>query len=202
MSKQNKSIRYMAQLALLIAVQIVMKIVGLGMVPIGALKLSFLTVPVAIGAIVMGPLAGTILGSVFGLISFYDALTAPSAMMAAFMAVSPALTFVLAVCMRTLMGLCTGWIYKLVGKAITNVSKYFIGAICAPLLNTIFFMGFIVLVFYQTEFVQNLVTALNASNPIMFIIILVGFQGLVEACACCLVGGIVSKAVDTVVNKG
>lgn len=202
MGKQSKSIRYMAQLALLIAIQVVMKVVGLGMVPIGALKLSFLTVPVAIGAIVMGPLAGTILGGVFGLISFYDALTAPSAMMAAFMAVSPVLTFMLAVGMRVLMGLLTGLIYKGVSKCISNISKYFIGAICAPLLNTLFFMGFIVLVFYQTEFVQNLVTSLGVSNPISFIVVLVGVQGLIEAVACCVVGGIVSRAVDGIVNKG
>ena len=58
--------KFLAQLALLVAVELVMKITGLGSVPIGPIYMSFLTLPVAIGAILMGPLAGAILGGVFG----------------------------------------------------------------------------------------------------------------------------------------
>lgn len=37
--------------------------------------MSFLTVPIAVGAMTMGPAAGAILGAVFGLVSFKDALS-------------------------------------------------------------------------------------------------------------------------------
>ena len=52
-----------------------MKAVGLGSVPVGPLYMSFLTLPIAVGAITMGPAAGAILGGVFGAVSFYDAVT-------------------------------------------------------------------------------------------------------------------------------
>ena len=41
MKQSNSTVKYMTQLALLIAVQIVMKLIGVGMVPVGPLKMSF-----------------------------------------------------------------------------------------------------------------------------------------------------------------
>ena len=75
--KKNKTtnVRVLAQLGLLAAIEIVMKLIGLGSVPVGPLYMSFLTVPIAVGAMTMGPVAGAILGGVFGLVSFKDALT-------------------------------------------------------------------------------------------------------------------------------
>ena len=75
------------------------------------------------------------------------------------------------------------------------------GAVSAPVLNTLFFMGYIVLVFYRTEFVQNLVVKKGAANPFMFVVLLVGVQGLVEAAACGLLGGTLAKTVDGVLKK-
>ena len=75
------------------------------------------------------------------------------------------------------------------------------GAVSAPLLNTLFFMGYIVLVFYRCDFVQGLVTKLGAANPFMFVVLLVGVQGLAEAAACGILGGILAKTVDAVVKK-
>ena len=72
----------------------------------------------------------------------------------------------------------------------------------APLLNTLFFMGYIVLVFYRTDYVQGLVTKLGAGNPLMFVVLLVGIQGLAEAAACGILGGILGKTLDTVLKKG
>ena len=202
MNKGNSSVRFMTQLALLIAVQIVMKLIGLGMVPIGPLKMSFLTVPIAIGAIVLGPVAGAILGAVFGLVSFYDALTGASVMTGTFLSISPVNTFILCVVTRTLMGLIVGLIYKAL-KAVTKSNvRYIIGALFAPLLNTLFFMGYICLVFFHTEYVQGLCDALGAKNPLMFVVLLVGVQGLIEAVVCAIVGGACSKGVDVIVNKG
>lgn len=201
MKQSNSTVKYMTQLALLIAVQIVMKLIGLGMVPVGPLKMSFLTVPVAIGAIVLGPLTGAILGGVFGLISFYDALTGASVMTGTFLSISPVHTFILCVVTRALMGWLTGLIASGLQKVMKNNFRYFISALAAPLLNTVLFMGYICLAFYHTDYVQSLCTALGATNPIMFIIFLVGVQGLIEAIACSLVGGACAKGIDVVIKK-
>ena len=83
MNNKTTNVRYLAQLALLAAIEVVMKLMGLGSVPVGPLYMSFLTVPIAVGAMTMGPVAGAILGGVFGLVSFKDALTGGSAMTSA-----------------------------------------------------------------------------------------------------------------------
>ena len=62
-------------------------------------------------------------------------------------------------------------------------------------------MGYICIVFYNTDYIQTLVTSLKVTNPFMFVIVLVGMQGLAEAVACAIVGGAVAKGVDVVVKK-
>ena len=182
--------KYLAQLALLVAVELVMKITGLGSVPIGPIYMSFLTLPVAIGAILMGPLAGAILGGVFGIASFIDAVSGASAMGGVLFQ-----TFVLCVITRILMGACAGIIFKAINKVLKDRTiAYSIGSISAPLLNTLFFMGFLVIAFYDTDYIQKLAHTIGATNPLTFVITLVGLQGLIEAVTCCILGTVVSKA--------
>mgnify|MGYP000535618892 CR=1 FL=1 len=163
---KKNDIRTLTRLALLVAIELVMKAVGLGSVPVGPLYMSFLTLPIAVGAITMGPAAGAILGGVFGAVSFYDAVTGASAMTGALFQVSPVNTFILCVGMRVLMGVCVGLIFN----AVKNFDKpgtwsYLVSAMCAPALNTLFFMGYIVLAFYGCDYVQNLVSVKGARQP-------------------------------------
>ena len=92
---KNNDLRTLTRLALLVAIELVMKAIGLGSVPMGPLYMSFLTLPIAVGAITMGPVAGAVLGGVFGAVSFYDAITGASAMTGALFQVSPVNTFIL-----------------------------------------------------------------------------------------------------------
>ena len=193
---KKNDIRTLTRLALLVAIELVMKAVGLGSVPVGPLYMSFLTLPIAVGAITMGPAAGAVLGGVFGAVSFYDAVTGASAMTGALFQVSPVNTFILCVGMRVLMGVCVGLIFN----AVKNFDKpgtwsYLVSAMCAPALNTLFFMGYIVLAFYGCDYVQNLVSVKGASNPLMFVVLLVGVQGVAEFLVSGILGGIVARAV-------
>ena len=72
--KNRTNIRWLTQLALLVAILLVLNYTPLGYLQIGPLSASLLTVPVAIGAMTMGPTAGAILGGVFGATSFIQAL--------------------------------------------------------------------------------------------------------------------------------
>ena len=198
MKKKGFDLTAMMQIAMLICIQFVMKAVGLGSVPVGPLYMSFLTLPIAIGAMVIGPEAGAILGGVFGLVSFKDALTGGSVMTSTLFAVSPVHTFILCVVTRVLMGWLTGVLFRAVSKLDRRGSwSYFVGAIAAPVLNTVFFMGYLVLAFYHTEYVQGHVARLGAKNPLMFIALFVGIQALVEAVTCGVLGGVIVKAVNT-----
>ena len=196
MEKKKFSTRYLAEVALFVGIILVMKITGLSSIPVGPLVMTFTMIPIAIGSMLLGPLAGTILGAFFGLTSLYDAVTGKSAMTHFFFQESPFLTVLLCVGTRALVGAATGWLFRLFSKADRKHTwSYFAGGLLAPVLNTLFFMGFIVLVFYRSEFVQNLVSKLGASGPITFIVLLVGVQGLVEAATGLIIGGAIAKGV-------
>ncbi|MCR5010283.1 MAG: ECF transporter S component [Clostridia bacterium] len=205
MEKTTKRVntRFLAQLALLIAIQVVMRVLGLGRVPIGPLNMSFLTLPIAIGAMLMGPLTGAILGGVFGLFSLWDAISGAGGMTSFFFQNNPVSTVILCVGMRILMGVCCGLIFKLVSKLDRDEKtwSYFVGALSAPLLNTIFFMGYIILMFYNTEYIQNIVATKGALNPLHFVVLLVGVQGLIEAVSVAIIGGILTKVLSKVVKN-
>lgn len=194
--KTNQDLRTLTRLALLVAIELVMKAVGLGSVPMGPLYMSFLTLPIAVGAITMGPMAGAVLGGVFGAVSFYDAVTGASAMTGALFQVSPLHTFILCVGMRMLMGLLVGLIFQGLKKADHKGTwSYFVSSMAAPGLNTLLFMGYIVLAFYNCDYVQSLVANKGASNPFMFVVLLVGVQGVAEFLVSGILGGIVARAV-------
>ena len=128
--------------------------------------------------------------------SFYDAVTGASAMTGALFQVSPVNTFILCVGMRVLMGLCVGLVFnglKRFDKP--GTWSYIVSAMCAPGLNTLFFMGYIVLAFYGCDYIQNIVAAKGAANPFMFVVLLVGVQGVMEFLVSGILGGIVARAV-------
>ena len=195
-------VRTLTQLAILVAIELVMKLIGLGSVPVGPLYMSFLTVPIAVGAIVLGPVASAILGGVFGFVSFMDAVKGASIMTSSLLAVSPVHTFILCFGMRVLMGACVGLVYSAMARVCKqSVADCFVTSLSAPLLNTLFFMGYIVLAFYQTDYVQSLVIAKGADNPLMFVVLLVGVQGVVEAIVCSVTGTAVGSALLRVTGR-
>lgn len=196
MKQNSANVRYLTELALLVAIELVMKLTGLSSIPVGPLNMTFTTVPIAVGAMLMGPMAGGILGMVYGFTSFYDAVSGGSIMTGTFFQISPIHTFLLCVGIRILVGVGAGWLFR----AFHSVDKtrtvcYFLGGLCTPLLNTLLFMGYIVLVFYQTDYVQAAVQTLGAANPFMYVVLAVGVQGLVEAVVGCVIGGGVTKGV-------
>ena len=62
MKKQGMNVHTLTQLALLVALELVMANTPLGMIPIGPINASLLTIPVAIGAMLLGPAAGALMG--------------------------------------------------------------------------------------------------------------------------------------------
>ena len=202
MKSKTFNIRSMTQLALLTAITLVLAYTPIGYLPLGPFNVSFLSVPVCIGAVVMGPGVGAFLGLVFGLTSFGNALSGGSVMGVALMSVSPVGYFVQSVVGRVLMGLCTGLIFRAVRKVDRRgFASYVVGAVSAPLLNTVFYMGLMCLIFYNCEYVQNLVASTGAANPILLVLAVVGVQGVIEVLVCGVMGSVISKAVDAALGR-
>lgn len=203
MKKSKKpNVLFLTQLAILVAIELLMKVIGLGSVPVGPLYMSFLTVPIAVGAIVLGPAAGAVLGGVFGFVSFMDAVKGASIMTSSLLAVSPLNTFILCFGMRVLMGWCVGLLNRGVRRVCSKpIVPCFVTSLAAPVLNTIFFMGYIVLAFYQTQYIQGLVAAQGTTNPLAFVVVLVGIQGVIEAIVCSIAGTAIGSSVLKVTGK-
>lgn len=192
--KQASGTRRLTQLALLAALLLVMNFTPLGYLQVGPLSMSLMSIPVAIGAMLMGPADGAILGGVFGATSFVQAVQGTSAMGAALFAYSPAGSFVVCFVARVLLGLCCGLIYQGMRRVLPGKEKLCaaVGGFSAAFLNTVFFMGFLVLLFYGSPYVQGLVDALGVSNPLAFIVAVVGVQALVEWVTCCVAAAAVT----------
>ena len=71
MGKTKTKLTYLIELALLVGILLMMNITGLAMIPLPGQYASIMTVPVAVGAMMLGPLAGGVFGGVMGCISFY-----------------------------------------------------------------------------------------------------------------------------------
>ena len=65
------SVQDLVRISVLVAIMLLLEITGLGMIKTAGLEITILMVPVIVGAIVMGPASGAILGGVFGCISFW-----------------------------------------------------------------------------------------------------------------------------------
>ena len=176
---------FMVKLALMVAIIFVMAFSPLGYLRTPGLTITFLTVPVAVGAIILGPTAGAICGAAFGLTSVAMALTGGSAFSAALMQINPFGLLFTCLVPRILEGWICGLIFQLVKKFSKN------GAF---IVASLFFMSSLVLFFYNTEYIQGIVTKLGATNPLIFVILFVGVQGAIEAVACTILGSAVSRA--------
>lgn len=121
MKKSTFDTRYFVSLAMLCAIMLVLQITGIGLVPLPFIKATTMHIPVILGAILLGPTAGAVLGAEFGLLSIWTNTTSPSALSFAFSPVlaaelcgpSGALSSVwTALACRILLGVIAGWLWK------------------------------------------------------------------------------------------
>ena len=195
--KSGMSARDLTTLGLLTGVLLLMSVTPLGYFHTFGLDISLMMVPVAIGAMLMGPKAGAWLGFIFGATSFYQSITGSSAFSTMLFNINPFYTFLLCIPTRVLMGFLTGVIFRAVQKADKRKTVcYFVGGFSAAFLNTLFFMSVLIICYWNTEFVQGINETLGNLNPLMFVVAFVGVNGALEMPASCIVGGIVSKAVS------
>lgn len=204
--RTNQKTRHMTQLAMLLAILLVMYFTPLGMLPTPGQPVTLLTVPVAVGAMLLGPADGAFLGCAFGLLSFWRAFQTGTLLA---MGVHPLAIFVLCVVTRTCMGFCCGWVFRLVDKLDkTHIVSYFVGGLAAPALNTLFYMTAYVVILLNTPLLQDSLAAVSPtlpqllqSNVLLFVAVYVGGQAVVEAAVGCVVSGAVCKALGAVLKK-
>ncbi len=189
--KSKFSTRDFVLLALLVAVLIVLGLVNIPQ-PAG-LSITFNMIPVAIAAIALGVKGGAIIGGAFGLISFLQCfgILGYSGMGAALVGISPFLSFIQRFVSRLLVGILTALVYQLLRKRVNIHLSGVITGFAAAFLNTLLFMSALVLLFGQTEYLQNLI----AGRSVMaFVIASVGINAVVEMIVAAVLTGAISAA--------
>lgn len=157
MKTRKLDTRYMATLAMLCGVLLVMGMTGIGFIPLPVIKATTMHIPVLLGAILLGPAAGAVLGGLFGLCSIWVNTTTPSLLSFAF---SPFMTteglpgvlksLWIALGCRILFGLVAGWLWLLVKKMIKqDYIALPVTAAAATVCHTVFVMGSIYLLLAQ-----------------------------------------------------
>ena len=157
METKKKDTKWMVSVALMAAIVIVLANTPLGMIQLPIIKATTVHIPVIIGAVLFGPLAGAILGGVFGICSLISNTMAPTLLSFAF---SPFLSTTgipgvlkalwISIGCRILIGVVAGWLWILLEKFHTNqtISLPVVGFV-GSMVNTIAVLGSIYLLFAQ-----------------------------------------------------
>ena len=179
----------MVQTAILAAILIVMAFTPLGYLKVGIVEITFLMIPVAIGAIVVGPAAGAFLGLVFGITSFITAFSSPLGIV--MLNVNLFYTLIVLLVPRVLMGLLVGLIFRDIAKIDkTKIVSFVIAALSGALINTILFIGALVLLFGSNgDFEKGI-----GMNIWALVGLILSLNALIEAIVCTVAGAAIAKA--------
>ncbi len=199
MQAKKHNTRYMATLAMLCGLLLVMGMTGIGFIPLPVIKATTMHIPVILGAVLLGPEAGAVLGCVFGLCSVWANTTTPGLLSFAFspfMSTEGLIGVVkslwIAIGCRTLFGYAAGWLWKLI-KKITGQDYLAlpVTAAISTLLHTVLVMGSIYLLLAQ-QYAQ----AKNVAVSAVFGLVLgtVMASGIPEAIAAAILVTVIGKA--------
>lgn len=191
-SKNRTRVTRMTLLAMLVAVLVVLAYVNIPM-PMG-LSITFNMIPVAIAAITMGVPGGAILGGAFGLISFLQCygICGVSGMGVALVTANPGfgfacLMFVQRFVSRVMVGVLAALVFR--GMEKTRAPMYVKGLVTgfsAAFFNTLLFMSLLVILFGQTEFIQNQMAGRSVAA---YLLASIGVNAVVEMIVAAVVTG-------------
>lgn len=183
-------------LGLMSGILFLMAYTPLGYLNIGPLAVTFNVIPVAICAVVLGPTGGAVAGAVFGLTSFLQAMGigGTSALGAALFQINPFLSAVQCFVPRILDGLLIGFIYRGMRKKTNVYASCAVTGFFSAFLNTLSFMTALVVMFGNTEVIQNL---MGGRNVIIGCCMMVGVNAISEMVS----STIITAAVGTALSK-
>ena len=196
-TRREKTLK-LVQISVLIAIIFVMAFTPLGYFQIipGGASITLLPIPVIIGAVILGPGAGALLGGVFGLTSLITCFGLDHFGTALF-GVNPLFTAILCFVPRILMGLIVGLVCMGLSKVFkgekSKMLKYPIACIFGAPLNTALFVVGLSLMFSKMEGMPEAINTIITTA--------IGVNGVIEAIACFVVGTAAAIALDVFLTK-
>lgn len=206
MNKTKKDTRWLTSVALMAAVVILLANTPLGMIQLPIIKATTVHIPVIVGAILLGPMAGAILGAVFGVCSLISNTMAPTLLSFAF---SPFMSMTgipgaikalwISIGCRTMIGVISGWFWILMKKIKVNqLIALPVTGFVGSMVNTVFVMGSIYFLLAR-EYAQ----VKNVGVEAVFGLVMgtVTASGIPEAIAAAILVAVIGKVLLKVVER-
>ncbi len=200
MNRHKHDTHWMVGVALMAAIVVVLANTPLGMIQLPIIKATTTHIPVILGAVLLGPLAGGILGGVFGICSMVSNTVAPTLLSFAFSpfmsttGVPGALKAVwIAVGCRIMIGVVSGWLWiGLKRLKLPDLAALPAVGFVGSMTNTAFVMGSIYLLL-----AQQYADAKNVGMEAVFGLVMgtVTGSGIMEAIAAVVLVTAIGKAV-------
>ena len=199
MKQKTMDTRYMALLAMLCGLLLVMGMTGIGFIPLPVIKATTMHIPVILGAVLLGPRAGAVLGAVFGLCSIWANTTTPGLLSFAFSPfmsteglVGVVKSLWIALGCRIMFGAIAGWLWMLFKKLFKNeYAALPVTAALATIFHTLLVMGSIYILL-----TAQYAAAKNVAISAVFGLIMgtVTASGIPEAIAAAILVTVIGKA--------
>lgn len=173
-SKASTNIIKLVQIALITAIVIILQLLG-AFIRLGTFSVSLVLVPIVIGAVLFGPVAGAWFGLVFGgtvLLSGEASL---------FLGFSPEGTIFIVLLKGTLAGFLSGIVYKALGAKHKYPAILLSAAVC-PIVNTgVFLIGCMTIFYKYLPSIGEAIGLSTIGNPFVFVItLLIGLNFVFE----------------------
>lgn len=199
MKRRTKDTRWMVGVAMMAAIVILLANTPLGLIQLPVIKATTTHIPVIVGAILLGPLAGGLLGGVFGICSMISNTFAP---VATSMCFSPFLSETglvgavkavwVSVGCRILIGVVAGWLWVALKRLkVTDIIALPVVGFVGSMTNTIAVM-FSILFLFRAEYAAAKNIAMEAFYD--FVIGVVTGTGVLEAVVALILVTVIGKA--------
>lgn len=206
MKTKKRDTRYLTSVALMAAIVILLANTPLGMIQLPIIKATTVHIPVIVGAILLGPLAGAVLGGVFGVCSLISNTMAPTLLSFAF---SPFMSMMgfpgaikavwISIGCRIMIGVIAGWFWILMKKLkVNHLIALPVTGFIGSMVNTVFVMGSIY-VLLAREYAQ--VKNVGVEAVLGLVMGTVTASGIPEAIAAAVLVAVIGKVLLKVVER-
>lgn len=187
MEIKKTNVKLLSQMALLTALMLVMAFTPLGYIPLPFMNATTMHIPVIIGACILGPKMGGVLGGIFGVTSVVKATMQPiitSFVFTPFYSFSPEFqgswkSLIVAIVPRVIIGVIAGWLFRGLMRARAPLAASLaVSGFAGSMVNTTGVMGLIYFLFGEQY------AAAGGSDPaLLYKVILgvIGINGVAEA---------------------
>ena len=212
MTRRQKT-RETVQLAMLVALVVVLQLISAIIPPIGGVSITLTLVPVVIGAILFGIKGGAVLGFFFGLIVLINCITGLDPGGNVLWVANPFFTAIICFVKGIAAGIVPAVLYSFfVAKRdeVSNARKYsgvLVAALSAPIVNTGLFVSGMLLFFTDTLYAWKQDWAIENglsgdTNIIIYIILgIAGLNFVIEFLVNIILAPAITRIVEVVKRK-